>query len=341
MTAAIDISAIGMVTAVGLDAPSSCAAIRAKLDGFQETRFMGSGGNWLVGAPVPLPRNWIGEKRMAHMAAAAITEVFENIPSARDTSALILCLAEDTRPGTLTPDPTRLVRRIGEIVTTNEPLKTRVVAHGRPSGFVALGTARNMIERGDAENVLIVGVDSYLSTRAVAHYLSDERLLVEGNANGFIPGEAAAAVLCTKHGGGSLTLTGLGLTREKASIYNADDLPLRGDGMTDAYANAFKEGGIDMAELGYRISDLIGEQFWFKQTALAELRLLRKRVEFMDLWSPAESLGNVGAAVVPIMIGMAFTAAQKGYAMGNPTLLEASADDGACGAGLFRARAAA
>lgn len=340
MSKTIDISAIGMVTAVGLDAPSSCAAMRAKLDGFQETRFMGAGGNWLVGAPVQMPRNWIGEKRLAHMAAAAVTEVFATRPEARGTTDVILCLAEESRKGSLTPDPARLARRIGEIVDLDPTTKTRAIAHGRPSGFVALGTARKMIDRGDAQNVLIVGVDSYLSTRAVAHYLSDERLLVDGNANGFIPGEAAGAVLCTKQGKGSLSLTGLGLTREKASIYNADDLPLRGDGMTDAYAHAFKEGGIDMAELGYRISDLIGEQYWFKQTALASLRLLRGRHDFQDLWSPAESLGNVGAAVVPIMVGMAFTAAQKGYAAGNPTLLEASADDGACGAGLFEARAA-
>ena len=72
MTARLDIVSIGMVTAVGLDAPSACAAMRARLDGFQETRFLGPGGEWLVGAPVPLPRNWIGEKRLAHLAAAAI-----------------------------------------------------------------------------------------------------------------------------------------------------------------------------------------------------------------------------------------------------------------------------
>lgn len=340
MTTAIDISAIGMVTAVGLDAPSSCAAMRAKIDGFQETRFMGSGGNWLVGAPVPLPRNFIGEKRMAHMAAAAIVELFERCAEARNSTALILCLAEDTRPGTLTPDPTRLAARIGEIVAFDRAPKTKIVAHGRPSGFVALAQARKILARGDSEHVAIVGVDSYLSSRAVSHYLGDERLLVEGNANGFIPGEAAGAILCSKAGTGALSLTGLGLTREPAPIYNEDARPLRGDGMTSAYSEAFSEGGIDMAALGYRISDLIGEQFWFKQTALASLRLLRGRHEFQDLWSPAESLGNIGAAVVPVMIGMAFTAAQKGYAAGDPTLLEASADDGACGAGLFRARAA-
>ncbi|TIS83570.1 MAG: 3-oxoacyl-ACP synthase, partial [Mesorhizobium sp.] len=84
----------------------------------------------------------------------------------------------------------------------------------------------------------------------------------------------------------------------------------------------------------------IGEQYWFKQSALASLRLLRGRHDFQDIWSPGESLGNVGAAVVPLMIGMAWTAARKGYAAGNPVLIEASNDAGACGAAILAARAA-
>lgn len=36
-----------------------------------------------------------------------------------------------------------------------------------------------------------------------------------------------------------------------------------------------------------------------------------------------------------MMIGMAFTAARKGYAAGNPVLIEASNDTGACGAAVF------
>ena len=108
MTLELDIVSIGMVTAVGLDAPSACAAMRAKLDGSQETRFLGPGGDWLVGAPVPLPRNFIGEKRLAHMAAAAILEAFDPYPDARGAAALILCLAEEDRPGHLAPDPRRL-----------------------------------------------------------------------------------------------------------------------------------------------------------------------------------------------------------------------------------------
>ncbi|RWP64468.1 beta-ketoacyl synthase N-terminal-like domain-containing protein [Mesorhizobium sp.] len=340
MSATIDIAAIGMVTAVGLDAPSACAAMRARLDGFQETRFVGSSGVWLVGAPVPLPRNWIGEKRIAHLAAGAICEAFESVPQARGQTALILCLAEQDRPGQPVRDNSALLRRIAEIVEIEPHMRSRIVAHGRPSGHVALDQARRLIASGEVPYVMIAGVDSYLTAPAVAHYLNRRRLLTSDNPNGFIPGEAAAAVLCTRSERGGFQLFGLGLSREEASIYNAQDLPLRGDGMTAAYRAAFGETGIEMNRLGYRIADLIGEQYWFKQNALASLRLLRGRHDFQDIWSPGESLGNVGAAAGPLMIGMAWTAARKGYAAGNPVLIEASNDAGACGAAVLAARAA-
>ena len=83
--------------------------------------------------------------------------------------------------------------------------------------------------------------------------------------------------------------------------------------MTSAYRIALAEAGIEMNRLGYRISDLVGEQYWFKQSALASLRLLRGRHDFQDIWSPGERLGNVGSAVVPLMVGMAAIAATKGY----------------------------
>ncbi|MER9218289.1 3-oxoacyl-ACP synthase [Mesorhizobium sp. M0644] len=331
----VDVVSIGMATAVGLDAPSACAAMRARLDGFQETRFASTPEGWLTGAPVPLPRNWIGEKRLAHLAAGAITEAFESVPQARGQTALILCLPEEDRPGRPVRDNSRLVRRIGDIVEIEPHRRSRIVAHGRPSGHVAFDHARKLLASGEAPYVMIAGVDCYLTARTIAHYLDKRRLLTADNPNGFIPGEAAAAVLCTLSGRGGFQLFGLGLSREAASIYNNSDLPLRADGMTAAYDAAFRETGIDMSRLGYRISDLIGEQYYYKQTALASIRLLRGRHEFQDLWSPAESLGNIGAAAVPLMVGMAWTAARKKYAAGNPVLVEASSDEGACGAAVF------
>ena len=343
MTALLDILACGMVTGVGLDAPSSCAAMRARLDGFQETRFVSTDGSALVGAPVPMPRNFIGVKRMAHMAAAAITECLQIAPEARSSATtLILCLAETGRPGRPVADTVRLAHWISEIVELDGAHRTRLVEHGRPSGFVALEQARKLIADGFARHVVIAGVDSYLTTLSIAHYVALKRLLMPGNADGFIPAEAAAAILLGPPGAGAFRLASLGLAREPAFIYNGLDeggahLPLRGDGMTAAYAQALKASGLEMRDVGYRISDLIGESYFFKQAALASLRLVRGHHGFQDLWSPAESVGNVGAAVVPMMVGMAMTAARKSYAAGDPVLIEASGDDGACGAALFTA----
>ncbi|OBY03507.1 3-oxoacyl-ACP synthase [Rhizobium leguminosarum bv. trifolii] len=339
MSAMLDIVSIGMVTAVGLDASSSCAAMRAKLDGFQETQFVGSSSEWVVGAPVPLPHNWIGEERMARMAAAAISESLAQAPGAREQAVLLLCLAEESRPGRPYGKGSALLDRIAAIINFEPRAGSQIVAHGRPSGHVALNLARKILASNQERFVVIAGIDSYLTKAAISEYLSAERLLTPDNPNGFIPGEAAAAVLCCKAGSNPFQLLGLGLTHERAPIYNSSDLPMRGDGMTDAYRLALEETEIDMNNIGYRISDLIGEQYWFKQSALASLRLLRGRHEFQDLWSPAESLGNIGAAVVPVMLGMAWMAARKGYAASNPVLIEASSDAGICGAAVFAAGA--
>ncbi len=336
----LHIQAAGMVTCVGLDAASSCAAMRGRLDGFAETRFMGPDGEWLIGGGVPLPKNWIGLKRMAHLAAGALSDLRSQNHAALDGAPILLCLAEEDRPGRPVPDPAALARLVAEILNLPALPRLQVIAHGRPSGFVALDRARRLIAAGE-DPVVILGLDSYLTAQSVAHYLGRNRLLVPGNANGFIPGEAAAAILCTA-APGPLRLTGLGLAREVAHIYNgADrdgmDLPLRGDGMTRAYQIAMEQAQVDLAHVEYRISDLIGEQYFFKQAALASLRLERGRTPFQDLWSPAENLGNIGAAVVPVMLAQLLTAEARGYTPGSPALMEGSGDDGACGAAVFHA----
>jgi 3-oxoacyl-[acyl-carrier-protein] synthase-1 len=276
---------------------------------------------------------------MARLLAGALAEILRAHPGVEADFTLILCLPEPDRPGNPVKDPAALLKATSDILGLPPRLKTRIVAHGRPSGFVALDQARKLIAGGEARNVIVAGVDSYLTTLSIAHYLAEGRILCDGNANGFIPGEAAAAVLCTA-GKGPLRLTGLGLAREEAFIYNGLGeepglhKPLRGDGMTAAYRAALGEADVDYELVSCRIIDLVGEQFWFKQTTLANMRVERAHVPFRDIWSPAENLGNVGAAVVPLMIGMAFLAAKKGYAPGSSALIESSGDDGACGAAI-------
>src|SRR5260221_14676114 len=80
----IAILASGMVTGVGLDAPSSCAAIRCAIDNFSETRFMDQEGEWIIGSQVQLEQPWRGLPKLVHMVVPAIREC--------------LALAQSTRP---------------------------------------------------------------------------------------------------------------------------------------------------------------------------------------------------------------------------------------------------
>lgn len=336
------ITASGMVTAVGLSSAASCAALRGRLDGFGETRFIGADGEWLIGAAVPLPREWIGEKRLVHLTAGAITDILAGQTLAN--TGLILCLPEPDRPGRPIVDDTAFLHKLSEMLDLPPHIPTRVIAHGRPSGIVALQRARRLLHQDRIDQVLIVGVDSYLTGRAIRHYLEERRLLTPDNPEGFIPGEAAAAILCKRDGPG-LHVAGLGLAREPAPIFNrADedgyDLPFRADGMTSAYKAAFAEAGCEHNHIGVKMGDLPGETHWFKENALAMLRTQRERSEVQPIWPIAASLGNIGAAVVPVMMGWALAANQKNYVFGKPVLVQSSGDDGACGAVVTIGRAA-
>ncbi len=69
-----------LVTSVGLDGPSSCAAIRAKLTNPFETRFADPQGEWVMVHQVPLQVSWRGLPRLAQLASMAIAESLADVP---------------------------------------------------------------------------------------------------------------------------------------------------------------------------------------------------------------------------------------------------------------------
>ena len=54
----------------------------------------------------------------------------------------------------------------------------------------------------------------------------------------------------------------------------------------------------------------------------------KERKEEFDIWLPVDCIGEVGAAIVPVILGMALAAAKKGYAPGNGVLCHFGNDDG-------------
>ncbi len=317
----VAILASGMVTGVGLNAPSSCAAIRCAIDNFSETRFMDKGGEWIIGSQVPLEQPWRGLPKLVRMVVPAIRECLAHIGSVKtEQIPLFLCVAEKERPGRLEGLDTQLLRDVQSELGLRFHPNSSVFARGRIGGGIALGTARRLIYQENAPLCIIAGVDSYLVAGTLAAYEEKSRLLTSQNSNGFIPGEAGAAILVGPPGSksGELHCLGMGMGQERATMESGE--PLRADGLLQAFRTAFADAGCGFEAVDYRLTDANGEQYWFKEAALAMTRAMRVRKAEFQLWHVADCIGETGAAAIPATLGYALAASRKQYAPGPGAL---------------------
>lgn len=332
------ITGVGMVTGVGLNAPTTCAAIRCTIDNFQETRFMDSGGEWIMGCEVPLEQPWRGKTKLIKMASAAIIECLTNnqqlLPQA---TPLLLCLSEHERKGRVIDDDNQFFLDLQAELKLEFHEKSRVIAKGHVSVAVALKHAQQLLQEINIKHVLIAATDSMLVWPTLAHYQENERLLTSQNSNGFIPGEAGAALVIEPlHAKPEpqLICHGLGFGVEKAHVESEE--PLRADGLTTAIKDSLSDAGYGESKLDFRITDISGGHYSFKEASLAFSRINRtnERKEF-DIWHPADCIGDVGAVIGPVMIAVLKSACEKNYSNGNHILAHLGNDDGKRSAMIF------
>ena len=318
----------GMVTSVGFNAAASCAAIRVGISGAQETRFMFD-GDWLMGCAVPFEQGWRGREKLLRMVVPAIQECLGrigNIPAGQ--VPLLLCVAEPDRPGRFADLDDSFLHDVQERLGRTMHPDSAVIAAGRIGPVQAIAQADKLITAG-RPYCIVAGVDTLLTGPTLTYYHGKRRLLTTENSDGFIPGEAAAAVLLAhadERLGPRFCCLGLGTAVETATI-DAEE-PLRADGLAQAIKVALADGNCTYADVHYRITDINGEQYGFKEMALAESQTLRKRKEEFDIWHPADCIGEVGAAIVPVVLGIALAASQKEYAPGPGVLCHFAADNG-------------
>jgi 3-oxoacyl-[acyl-carrier-protein] synthase-1 len=328
MSVPVGIVSTGLVTPVGLSAPAACAAIRAKISNPTETRCIDSTGEWIVAHQVPLAEPLRGLSRLTRMAALALRECLEGASREECASLpLLLCVAEPERPGRTRGLDERLFSDIERELEVTFAPGSAIVTQGRVGAAVALTVASRLIYEKGVPRVVIASADSLISQETLDHYESGDRLLTSDNSNGFIPGEGASAMLVARPTGRpQLVCAGVGLASEEAHIES--DRPLRADGLTAAHRAALAQAGCSIDELGFRITDLSGEQYYFKEASLASSRLLSRRREEPQVWHPAECTGQAGAALGGIAFAVAHAALVKGYAPTEGVLLHFSEDSG-------------
>lgn len=342
----LSIAGMGMVSCLGVGAEINAAAMRCGYDGFTQTIFNQPYiAEKQVGAPIETALQ--GSEKMARMLKSVILQAIHVLPPFYENLPVLICLPEKQISGILNDEKIFddiLDRALVEIELGALHPQSSIFWQQR-CGFVsALSLAQQFIYREGQEYVLIVGLDSLLNRSTLAYYgggLYGEgrRLLGETHSNGFIPGEAACAVLVSRPDGrrAEVVIAGVGEAEEPAVIGDEERV-MKGQGLATAINRASENAAIAVHETAFRIASVSGEDYFFAEAALAHYKTLKKKLPSHPLWHPADNVGEVGAAVGGTMAIMAHHAFTKGYAPGDKALCHISNDGPRRGAFIIQYR---
>jgi 3-oxoacyl-[acyl-carrier-protein] synthase-1 len=161
------------------------------------------------------------------------------------------------------------------------------------------------------------------------------------NAWGFIPGEAASAVLIASEASAKRfgieafgEVVGLGLAHETKLIKT--DTVCIGEGLTHAFRTALAP--VPAKEVVHNIfCDLNGETYRADEYGFTALRTKERFRAATDFIAPADCWGDIGAAGATLHIALAVICHQKRYGKGPISMVWASSESGERGAVVIRA----
>lgn len=325
------IAETGMVCAVGANAESSCAAMRAGVDGFQELPYVDNSGEPIIGAFVPdLDFSLKREQRLLELLCLSLQDcmskcsgqVWGNVP-------LIVCLADSAQPTTISGLQEHMISDVQKSLEVKfNRGHSQTVCTGHTGGIRAMQIARQIFDSG-MDYCLVCGVDSLVNARTL-HWLNQSwRLKTFENSDGAIPGEAAAAVLLRRtasDSGDDVKVSGLGFGVEQVNVLSEE--PLLGLGLADAARAALADAKLEMHEIDFRIADVTGESYGFKEQELALQRVMLKVRESLPLWHCSDTIGDTGAASAICQLVSSYYAFTKSYAPGHRSVQFASSVNG-------------
>ncbi len=325
------IKASGMVTSVGFNSPASCAAMRAGIRGVCESHLWDAeSGKHLDVGKVYLPHWWDSIGKLADLTAPAIAECMQAAePVSGQNIPLFLGVSIPRRLARPADLEQNILAEIQGRLSFRIHPRSEVIARANISIAIGLQKAAYVLSQEQLPYCIVAGADSLIDQELANYYLAQRRLLTSKNSNGFVLGEAGSAVLVSAASGqeSRLEILGVGVARETAPIES--DEPLRGEGLIQAVGNALRDAGLAFDDLQYRIADLNGEHYKFKEMVFLMLRCERKvKPKLFDLWHPIEYVGEVGAAIGPLVMGVALHASRMAYGVGPNLLCTFSNDDG-------------
>lgn len=343
-----DILDVGMVSAVGLSAVLTAAAVRAGTCRFRDSPVLDRDFEPIVMGLVPsaeLPAlapalGSAGEpvsrrERMLRLAGRALRESLKN--ETRIKSTPVLLAAPDAHPGYPFPlDPSFLEQLAVQADLPFDLARSRLFPHGRAAGFLALREALDRLQSGAAERIVVGGVDSHLDGMLLAA-LEHEGRILGGGRDGFIPGEGAGFLLLGRPRSARKSspeplarLDEAAHALEPGHRYSSE--VYLGAGLDAAFGRLFAALPA-MAPVQTVYAGLNGESFNGKEWGVACIRHREHLAEDFAIEHPVDCFGDPGAALGAMVVGLAAIGIHRGYRRA-PCLLWCSSDLAERGAAL-------
>lgn len=344
------ITGIGMVSPLGLDAATSCAAARAgliraaPLDSFKVYSKGAWGNVGIVGhALQEFAGGFEGFGKLVRLGGAALNDLLRGAQfQTQDWSRTALCVAlpsgylqsqrerdpqfsmdeEDSVQTFLQTLAEGLPARICEVASLAIPAAQRALIFEDQAGFArGLLHAWQLISTGQVDRCILGGVDACTDGRhlAAAHHFNAVK--TEDQPCGFQPGEAAGFLMLEPVS--AALAQGVPIAGEIAAaaidhdtVGRCDRGPPLGVGLAEAIDHCLAIAPEGTGAAGWIIADLNGDAFRGNDWGYALVRLMAAHpcLGSCPLVIPAESFGETGAAQGAIASCMAVRAFARGYA---------------------------
>lgn len=341
MTTDMHIVAVGARTPVGLRAESSAAAVRA---GICRVRYHRLGAD-TEGDPLRaaldsrLAPEVPGWRRMATLASSAIAEVAEKAASqlpASEKLDVLLSLPE-TRPGFSDADARRVAQAISQQATrASRRIGVELVGRGHAGALQAMRVAADRFAEGDGAPYVLCGTESYLDEETLEWLGEEDQLARKGNRSGFVPGEAAGALLLLSsttvrrmRASSLARVRGIGIATETRRIKG--DAECVGEGLAKAISAAAAPLRLPEQAIDAVFCDINGERYRAEELGLAMLRI-QHAFKTTDYQLSCDCWGDVGAAAGALGCVLAVQTWRRRYSVGPRALVCAGSEGGLRGA---------
>jgi len=331
----INILNVSSYTAIGSNSLFNASAVRAGINCFKEHLYMidKSGEPMIVSSIKDIPLDINHADRFYFLAEAALYELllpFQN--SGFFINKKLYLGLPIQRLG--------LGNSFSETFNSNSAnLKSKfnlsniyLFPYGHAATFSATMQAIDSIKKNQADVCVIGGIDSYLIPETLEYLDETAQLHSTENRYGFTPGEGAGfCLLASEEATERLGIEPLGQivsvgVAMEENLINTDSVCI-GEGLTEAYRQALSvlPEGIKIDQI---YTDMNGERYRADEYGFTILRTQKDFKTPESFIAPADCWGDVGAASGALLINLAVTAAQKGYAKGDWSLISTSSNTG-------------